>query len=141
MHNIFQIIWAQVDPNGHLRHSAYYDLAAQVRVNAFAEHELGIQDLLKLGIGPILFREEARFYREISLNENIKVDLQIQKARADGYKWSIVHSFYKKDETLAATVTVDGAWMDLKKRKVIVPPQQIVKTFENFPKTKDFIYI
>lgn len=141
MYSIFQIMWAQVDPNGHLRHSAYYDLAAQVRVNAFAEHELGIQELLKLGIGPILFREEARFYREISLNENIKVDLQIQKARPDGYKWSILHSFYKKDETLAATVAVDGAWMDLKKRKVTVPPQKIIKAFGEFPKTENFVYI
>lgn len=138
MFSNFQIIWAQVDPNGHLRHSAYYDLAAQVRVNAFSAHNLNIKDLLRLGVGPILFREEARFYKELVLNEEVRVDLKISKAREDGYKWSIIHTFYKKDDSVAATVTVDGAWMDLQQRKVTVPPKEIVQAFEEFPKTDDF---
>lgn len=138
MLSTFQIMWAQVDPNGHLRHSAYYDLAAQVRVNAFSEHNLSIKDLLRLGVGPILFREEAKFFKELSLNEIVKVDLKMKKARNDGYKWSIIHSFYKDEDMLAATVTVDGAWMDLQQRKVTVPPKEIVRAFEAFPKTEDF---
>ena len=137
MKTTFQIIWAQVDPNGHLRHSAYYDLAAQVRVNAFAEHGLSISKMISLGVGPILFREEAHFLRELALNEFVTVDLKIQKARADGYKWSILHSFYKEDNTLAATVAVDGAWLDLKKRKVTVPPQDIIIALEKFPRVTE----
>ncbi|MGK7390242.1 MAG: acyl-CoA thioesterase [Candidatus Cyclobacteriaceae bacterium M2_1C_046] len=137
MYTIFQIMWAQVDPNGHLRHSAYYDLAAQVRVNGFNQFKLSIQELLKLGIGPILFREEARFLREVHLNDEIKVDMQVAAMREDGYKWSIRHNFYKQDD-LVAVVTVDGAWMDLKKRKVTIPPEHLQKAFQNFPKTEDF---
>lgn len=138
MHSIFQIIWAQVDPNGHLRHSAYYDLAAQVRVNAFAEHQLSINEMIRMGIGPILFREEAHFTKEIHLNEMVKVDLKMKKAKPDGYKWSIEHSFFKDNDQLAATVTVDGAWMDLRQRKVAVPPAKIADVFNNFPKSSDF---
>lgn len=137
MHSIFQIMWAQIDPNGHMRHSAYYDLAAQVRVNAFDQHELSIKELVQLEVGPILFREEARFLKEIHLNDNIKVDLQVAAMREDGYKWTIRHNFYKED-VLVAIVTVDGAWMDLLKRKITVPPDKIRKAFDSFQKTEDF---
>lgn len=137
MYTKFQIIWAQVDPNGHLRHSAYYDLAAQVRVNAFSQYQLSVKALLDLGVGPILFREEARFLREVHLNDEIKVDMQLAAMREDGYKWSIRHNFYKED-ILVAVVTVDGAWMDLKKRKVTIPPERLQESFHAFPKTDDF---
>lgn len=140
MHSLFQVMWAQVDANGHLRHSAYYDFAAQVRVNAFSLHNFGINELVKLGIGPILFREEGRFLKEIHLNDEITVDLQIAAMREDGYKWSIRHNFYKNDVRVAL-VTVDGAWMDLQQRKVAVPPEQLQESFKAFPKTEDFKWL
>lgn len=141
MHTKFPIIWAQVDPNGHLRHSAYYDLAAQVRVNVFTELGLSIHDLVKLGVGPILFREEAQFKRELVLNDQVKVDLKVKYMREDGYKWSFQHRYYKEDNTVAAIVTVEGAWLDLRARKVVVPPQIVQEVIDKLPKAEDFTLI
>lgn len=31
----FQVIWADMDPNRHMRHTAYNDYAAQLRVSFF----------------------------------------------------------------------------------------------------------
>jgi hypothetical protein len=55
--NVFlatQILWSMIDANGHLRHSAYADLAAQARVNVLAALGLA-NEIAGLRIGPILF--------------------------------------------------------------------------------------
>jgi acyl-CoA thioester hydrolase len=44
----------------------------------------------------------------------------------------------KEDNTLAAILNVDGAWIDLNKRKLAVPGEFIRHIFENFPKGQDF---
>ena len=41
-------------------------------------------------------------------------------------------------ETLAAVVTVYGAWMDVVKRKLTTPPQNIIDVFEKAPRSEDF---
>ena len=137
----FQVIWANIDANRHLRHSAYNDYAAQVRVNFFTDYGFSIEQLVKKEIGPILFREETRFLREVRINEMIKVDIQAAAMRRDGSKWKVIHTIYKEEGDKAAIVTVEGAWMDLKLRKTMVPPKELLSIFENMPKSEDFEYI
>ena len=40
-----------------------------------------------------------------------------------------MHTIYKADGRVAATVTVDGAWLDLDRRKLTVPPAELVAGF------------
>jgi acyl-CoA thioester hydrolase len=137
----FQVIWANIDANRHLRHSAYNDYAAQVRVNFFTDYGFSIEQLVKNEIGPILFKEETKFLREVRINEVIKVDIKAAAMRKDGSKWKIVHTVYKEEGDKAAVITVEGAWLDLKQRKTMVPPKELLSIFENMPKTEDFEYI
>ena len=59
--------------------------------------------------------------------------------RADASRWSIVHEFKTADDQLCATITVDGAWMDTKLRKIANPtPEMAFKALTSFPKTEDF---
>jgi acyl-CoA thioester hydrolase len=39
---------------------------------------------------------------------------------------------------LAAIINIDGAWIDLAKRKLAVPGEFISHVFERFPKAADF---
>ncbi len=137
----FQTIWANMDPNGHMRHSAYNDYAAQVRVQIFSDYGLSFNKLMKKGIGPVLFREETLFYKEIRLNEMIEVDFQLLKVRRDGSKFSILHKVYNAEGSHAASVTVDGAWLDLIKRKVAAPPQELNSLILRLPRSIDFDWI
>ena len=89
-------------------------------------------------MGPILFREEAIFKREILFEDQIKLNVELVKATADLGRWTLRHQFTKGDGTLAAIVTVDGAWIDLAKRKLAVPNDFIKGIFEDFPKSPDF---
>jgi len=133
-----QVRWSDIDQNRHLRHSAYYDYGATIRVACFSQHGLTNLKFEELRIGPILFREEAVFKREIKFEDQITVDLMVTKATPDFSRWSIRHHFLKEDGTIAAVINLDGAWMDILARKLAVPDAGIQNVFDDFPRSPDF---
>lgn len=136
-----QIRWADIDQNRHLRHSVYYDYGAMMRMNVLHSNGLTTQKLEELRIGPILFREEALFKREIKLEDNITVNVELLRSTEDYARWSLRHHFLKEDNSVAAILTVDGAWIDLDKRKMTVPNEFVRHVFEKFPQAPDFQWI
>jgi acyl-CoA thioester hydrolase len=130
--------WADIDANRHLRHSAYYDFAAAMRMSVLIEHGLSSSKLEELQIGPILFREEAIFKREVVLEDRLTMDIVIVKATPDFSRLSIRHQLLKADGTLAAIINVDVAWIDLVKRKLTVPPEFVRTIFDAMPKVPEF---
>ena len=133
-----QVRWSDIDQNRHLKHSAYYDYGATARISCFSQHGLTNQKLEELHIGLILFREEAIFKREIKFEDRITIDMVVTKATADFSRWSIRHHLYKEDNILAAILNMDGAWIDISKRKLAIPADFIQKIFADFPKADDF---
>ena len=125
--------WADMDPNGHMRHSAYADYAADQRVVVLSSWGFDVKRFAQLRLGPILFREETKFLKEIGIGEEIRVDGQLASVNENGSRWSIVHTIYKADGRVAATVTVDGAWLDLDRRKLTVPPAELAAEFNRLP--------
>ncbi|GAB4091399.1 acyl-CoA thioesterase [Flaviaesturariibacter terrae] len=135
---ILQIRWSDLDPNFHLRHSVYYDWGAYCRVEFLNEHGLDAKMMQQLGIGPILFREECTFRREIRSGDVVTINLALWRGRRDFSRWSFRHEIKKNGDTLAATLVVDGAWMDVNQRKLCTPPETVHHIFENMPKADDF---
>ena len=132
--------WADLDPNGHVRHSVYYDWGAMVRIAYLEGQGVGLAWMAKNGIGPVLFREEAKFSRELRLGDQVDIDLQLAAASADGRKWRMRHRILRAGE-LAATVEVDGAWLDLRARKIVVPPEDMVRAFAGASRPDDFVVL
>ena len=130
-----QIRWSDIDQNRHLRHSVYYDFGALVRIAFLSEMGLTTKKLEELSIGPILFREEAIFRREIKLEDTVTVNVELTKMNNDFSRWSLRHNFHKQDGTLAAVVTMDGAWIDLKTRKLTLPGAFVQSVFDSFLKS------
>ena len=130
--------WSDLDPNFHLRHSVYYDLGAQHRVEILEQLGLTLRVMQKEHIGPILFREECVFRKEIHLADVITMQTKMAKMSTDGSRWTIVHELYR-DDFLFFVFTVDGAWMDTKLRKLASPtPQIVVDSLNTFPKIANF---
>jgi acyl-CoA thioester hydrolase len=136
-----EIRWSDIDPNFHLRHSVYYDYGANCRVCFLEEYGLTGAVMQQLHLGPILFREEAIFRREIKMGDKLTIDLQITKSRKDFSRWSITHQLFKNENILAAVVNVDGAWINTIERKLAAPPQQIVEIFEKMPRAEGFEWL
>lgn len=134
----FSTRWADFDPNRHMRHSAYNDYAAEARVRFFRDHGFSLAEFNKQNIGPVLFSENTKFLREINLSEDITVELFVKGLSKDGRKFKFQHNIYKENNVLAAQIEVFGAWLDLSQRKLTIPPQEIVTTFEALDKSVDF---
>ena len=136
-----QVRWSDIDQNHHLRHSVYYDYGAMVRIACFSQHGLTNLKFEELHIGPILFREEAIFKREVTFEDRITVDMKVTKSTRDFARWSIQHHFYKEDGTLTTILNMDGAWIDVIKRKLAIPDEHVQKVFDDFPRSKDFQWV
>ena len=132
----YTVRWADLDANIHMRHSAYNDYAAQTRLLFMAENGYGMEWFQKHNVFPILFREETIFLKEIHGNENIRIDAILVKMNEDGSRWTIQNRFFKEDGTLAARLTVDGAWMDIVIRKLKIPPSELLDLFNSLEKSE-----
>lgn len=135
------IRWSDLDPNGHLRHSVYYDYGALSWISFLTGSGITPEWMGEHAIGPILFREECIFRKEIRFRDKITVNLKLDKARADISRWTMIHELWKNVDTLAAIITVDGAWIDTNLRKLALPPEFFKSVFEHIPKTTGFRYI
>ena len=133
-----QVRWSDLDPNFHLRHSVYYDWGAFCRIEFLNLHGLNPDVMTKLNFGPILFREECVFRKEIRMNDLVTIDLKLIKAKKDFSRWSIQHTIIKGGDIPCAILTVEGAWMDTLKRKLTAPPLHIANIYEEMPRSKDF---
>jgi acyl-CoA thioester hydrolase len=136
-----QVRWADLDPNFHVRHSVYYDWGALCRLEFLFKHNLRSNEMQQFNIGPILFREECIFKKEIHFGDNLKIDLKLFKAKRDISRWSIQHTLTKNDSTKCAIITVDGAWLDTRKRSLTTPPELIYQVFDSMPKAELFEWL
>ena|SRR2546423_1742403 len=132
-----ELRWADLDPNFHVRHSVYYDYGAYIRINYLHENGLTHGIMLDHHFGPIIFREECVFRKELKMGDRLTINLQLSKARQDFSRWSIVHQI-KKDHELAAVITVDGAWIDTTIRKLTALPLNYRQIFQDMPRAENF---
>lgn len=133
-----EIRWSDLDPNFHLRHSVYYDYGAYCRISFLEEFGLTNSIMQELCVGPILFREEGVFRKEVRLGDPLRIDLQLVKSKADFSRWTIRHQLIKNVDILAATITVDGAWINTTARKLATPPREVLEVFEMMPKADEW---
>lgn len=133
-----QIRWSDLDPNFHLRHSVYYDWAAMCRITYLQENGLTPAIMQKMNFGPIIFREEAVFRKEVKYNDKVSISLQLINARSDYSRWTIVHEIFKNNEILSAVITINGAWLNVTDRKLIIPPLEAIRVFEQMPLNENF---
>lgn len=134
----FTTRWADFDANIHMRHTAYNDYAAETRLRLFNKYGITIHDFAKEKVGPILFEENTSFRKEIYLGEDISVNLKLIGLSKNGERWKLQHEVFNKEGKLSAVITVYGAWLDLTKRKLTVPPAKFQHIFDAVEKTGNF---
>lgn len=133
-----KILWSQIDPNLHLRHSAYADIAATARLELLKESSVSLEMLQKDFFGPILFKEELVYCKEVRGVQKLTVKSYLKRVERAFSKWSMVSEIYREDGELSCIVTVEGAWIDLKIRKIASLPEKYRAHFLEVPKTNDF---
>lgn len=135
-----EIRWSDLDPNFHVLHSRYYDFGAYCRMAFMVEYGFTPAIMAKHHIGPILFREECIFKKEIKFGDKVTINFKVDKLTANFARWTMVHEIFINDTTLAALITAEGAWMDTVIRKLATPPVEVADLFGKAPKTDSFSF-
>jgi acyl-CoA thioester hydrolase len=134
------IRWSDLDPNFHLRHSAYYDFGAYCRVCFLEDAGFTTAVMMQHSVGPVLFREECSFRKEIHFGDDISIDLQLEKSTPNFSRWTMKHRIFRNQEILCATIIIEGAWMDTRIRKLAAIPETFSSAIMNtIPKTDNFL--
>ncbi len=128
-----ELRWADLDPNFHLRHSVYYDFGATARIEFLAQNGITVSFMQEHHFGPVIFREECVFKKEIRLSDTITIDITLKQSTPDFSRWTMQHTIYKNTDTVSAILTIDGAWIDTIKRKLTLPPAEVMAAFNNMP--------
>lgn len=134
-----EVRWSDTDPNRHVRHSAYYDFGGHVRIRFFADVGFDSTKMSQLNLGPIIFKEECSYLKEIHPNDTIRINLLKGSINKDCSRWVLHHEIFNKHGK-CAHITLKGAWMDLEKRKLIVPPTELADAFHDLYEGEDYVY-
>ncbi|MCK0108121.1 thioesterase family protein [Flavobacteriaceae bacterium S0825] len=134
----FGIRWNDLDANQHLGNSTYVEYMSHTRMSFLTSHGLSLDVINSFGLGPIVMYEHVYYYKEIGLDDNIKVSLEVSGMSEDGRFIKIEHNFYNDQGKNLANAEMLFSWMDLKTRRFGRIPKELLQKMENFPRTKNF---
>ena len=131
--------WGAMDFNGHLANRAYLDLAADVRITFFAEHGFPPIEFRRLGIGPVVRKDELEYFREVNLHDRVTVTHAALAMSPDGARFVLENEIWSAAGERAATVRSTGGWLDLRARKLVAPPDSLRAAMQQVPRAAGFV--
>jgi acyl-CoA thioester hydrolase len=134
----FGVRWSDADANGHVRHTVYPELGAEVRLAWLAEGDWDWKRFERERIGPVLLREEIDYRREVGLNGSVRIDLEAVGLSPEGGRWKMRHTVTREDGEVAARILVLGGWIDLEARKLVAAPPELLALLLAAPRAADF---
>ncbi len=130
--------WGDMDFNAHMRNTAFLDKSGDVRMMFFSDRGFPAAEFARLGIGPVVMKDEIEYSRELGLLEEFRVTLATAGLADDGSRFLFRNEFLRLDGTLCARVTSAGGWLDLGRRKLTVPPAALLEALRSLPRTDGF---
>lgn len=130
--------WGDMDFNSHMRNTSYLDKSADLRMLYFASEGFSMAEFRRLRLGPVVVKDEMEYIREIHLLENMTVSLTLAGLADDGSRMILCNEFFRENGELSARVTSKAGWLDLEKRQLTVPPENLQAILRSLTKTADF---
>ena len=135
---VFTASWGDMDFNRHMANTAYLDRAADVRMMYFAENGFPMAEFYRLRIGPVIFRDELEYYREVGLLDEFRVTLEMAELSSDGSRFVIQNTLLRRDGKMIARIRSKGGWLGLDARRLLAPPEALLRALQNAPRSEDF---
>jgi acyl-CoA thioester hydrolase len=134
----FAVGWGDLDGNAHMRNTAYLDAAATTRFSFFSDNGFSVARFHELQLGPVVLKDEVRFFKEMRLLDKFNVGFLLDGMNADGSLFRLVNEVTRADGVKSAVVTTQGAWFDLVKRKIMPPPPELLAVMKQLEKTAGY---
>jgi acyl-CoA thioester hydrolase len=134
----FAVRWSDLDANRHVRNTIFSEMATHTRFRMLEAHGFPQARFEESRFGPVMFREEIRYRRELVFGEQVTVNVLCAGLADDGSQWRVHQEVRRADGKEAASLTIDGAWIHLDSRKLIAPPAELQGILQALPRTGDF---
>lgn len=134
----FQVAWADLDANNHLKNTGYLDYAAQTRFRFLADHGFPPAAFAEARLGPVVFEDRVSYQKELRLLEAFTVSMELKAHKDDGSRFIMLNRFRNGDGQDCAEVWSRGAWFSLKERRIVVPPAALLEAMNATPHAMDF---
>ena len=134
----FQVTWADLDSNRHLRNTGYLDYAAQARFLYFDSRGHGREEFEIQGIGPAILTETITYRKELHFLERFRAELYAGGADEKNVKFISTVRFVGADGKLRAQISSLFVWFDLKQRKAVPAPPLLLKGMQEMPHAEDY---
>jgi len=118
---------------------AYLNLAADVRMAFFAEHGFAPREFHRRALGPVMRKDELEYFHEVGLHETVTVTCAALGMTCDGARFILENEIWLGAGERAATVKSTGGWFDLRERKLVVPPPELLAVLQQIPRAPGFV--
>ncbi|MFF0634735.1 acyl-CoA thioesterase [Nocardia sp. NPDC004151] len=140
--NIFAIPfhpqWSDMDQNGHMRTNAYLAAAENSRMQYFTGSGFSAAEFARRGLGPVIQTDQLHYRAELRLLDPAELTLELAGLAPDGARFVLRNTFTRADGRVAATVTSTGGWLDLTRRRLTTPPEDLFQLLRALARTEDF---
>lgn len=130
--------WSDMDCSGQMRNTAFLEKATEARNMFMDDGGFPPAEFMRLGVGPIVMKDEVSYFSEIHLQQRMEVTLELSGLSPDGSRFLLRHEISRGDGTLSARITSTGGWFDLVGRKLVRPPPAILSLIDKLARTSDF---
>jgi acyl-CoA thioester hydrolase len=130
--------WGDIDFNRHMRNTAYLDAAVDIRMMYFESAGFSVAELDRLGVGPVVMRDEVDYRGELKLLDPYRATLLLAGLSEDASRMRLRNEFYRDDGKLAARITTTGGWLNLFERKLIAPPEKLAQALRQLVRSDDY---
>ncbi len=134
----YTVRWADCDVNGHMRNTSYSEYGTDTRVTFLADGGFTFEKFVLHRFGPVILHEALDYLREVRLGQTIEVDLTIVGLSPDGARFKFEHDVWLPGHKKAARIVLAGGWMDMEKRKLRVPPDDLLRVMRDGPRAEAF---
>jgi acyl-CoA thioester hydrolase len=108
-----------LDAYGHVNNAAYMVLFEEARWEWITPNGFGVEQIQKLGFGPVLLEASIRFTREIKLREKIRIVTRLKAQK--GLISYVYQEMIKEDGQVGAEGTFVIGLFNLETRKLMRP--------------------
>jgi acyl-CoA thioester hydrolase len=134
----FTVRWSDTDANRHMKNTAFSEYALDTRFQMLMSRGFSQARFEELRFGPVIFREEIRYRREVLAGQTISVNVLAAGLSADGSQWRMRQEIRGEDGREAAVLVISGAWIHLDTRRLVAPPEELIRILQELPRADGY---
>ena len=134
----YSVLWPDLDANWHFANHSYIKYSADTRMSFFDSIGLTKDKLEAHMRGPVVFYEHMYYYKELKLEDEFIVSVEVDGYSDDQRFGRLLQNFYSSDGINLARLELIFGFIDLKTRTLSRFPDNEFEKFKTSNKTKSF---